>query len=108
MRASRRQLSPPSRPRRGPGSATSTIRPSPHSLPLLGALAAETQRVTLGPLVARVSLLPKPVLVHGLVTLHRVLEGRFVAGLGTGDSANRAENEAYGLGFGSVAERVSE
>jgi alkanesulfonate monooxygenase SsuD/methylene tetrahydromethanopterin reductase-like flavin-dependent oxidoreductase (luciferase family) len=83
-------------------------RPALHSLPLLGALATETAQVTLGPLVTRVSVLPNPVLVHGLVSLHRVLDGRFVAALGTGDSANRAENEAYGLGFGSVGERVGE
>ncbi|MDQ6927959.1 MAG: LLM class flavin-dependent oxidoreductase [Actinomycetota bacterium] len=83
-------------------------KPALHSLPLLGALGAETQRVTLGPLVTRVSVLPTTVLVHSLVTLHRMLDGRFVAGLGTGDSANRAENEGYGLGFGSVGERVGE
>ncbi|MDQ6909480.1 MAG: LLM class flavin-dependent oxidoreductase [Actinomycetota bacterium] len=83
-------------------------RPALHSLPLLGALAAETARVTLGPLVARVSVLPNPVLVHSLVTLHRMLGGRFVAGLGTGDSANREENEGYGLEFGTVAERVND
>ncbi|HUQ64159.1 MAG TPA: LLM class flavin-dependent oxidoreductase [Acidimicrobiales bacterium] len=83
-------------------------RPALHALPLLGALAAETNRVTLGPLVTRVSVLPAPALVHALVTLHRILDGRFVAGLGTGDSLNRAENEAYALGFGSVADRVQE
>ncbi len=83
-------------------------RPALHALPLLGALAAETARVTLGPLVSRVSVLPTPVLVHALVTLHRILDGRFVAGLGTGDSLNRAENEAYGLGFGTATERVQE
>ncbi|HEX8770870.1 MAG TPA: LLM class flavin-dependent oxidoreductase [Acidimicrobiales bacterium] len=83
-------------------------RPALYSLPLLGALAAETGSVTLGPLVTRVSVLPNPVLVHALVTLHRMLGDRFVAGLGTGDSANRAENEGYGLGFGSVGERVAD
>lgn len=83
-------------------------RPALHSLPLLGALAAATTRVTLGPLVARVSMLPNPVLVHGLTSLHRMLGARFVAALGSGDSANCEENVAYGLGFGSVAERVGE
>jgi alkanesulfonate monooxygenase SsuD/methylene tetrahydromethanopterin reductase-like flavin-dependent oxidoreductase (luciferase family) len=83
-------------------------RPALHAFPLLGALAAETTRVTLGTLVTRVSVLPNPVLVNAFATLHRMLDGRLVAGLGTGDSANRNENEAYGLGFGSVAERVQE
>jgi alkanesulfonate monooxygenase SsuD/methylene tetrahydromethanopterin reductase-like flavin-dependent oxidoreductase (luciferase family) len=35
-------------------------------------------------------------------------QGRFVAGLGTGDSGNRAENDAYGVPFLPVAERVAE
>ncbi len=82
-------------------------RPALHSLVLLGALAAETQRVTLGPLVARVGLLPDAVLVHSLSTLHRMLGPRLLVTLGTGDEGNRAENEAYGVGYPPVAERVA-
>jgi alkanesulfonate monooxygenase SsuD/methylene tetrahydromethanopterin reductase-like flavin-dependent oxidoreductase (luciferase family) len=74
-------------------------RPALHSLTLLGALAAETSRVTLATFTARVSLLPNAVLVHTLVTLYRMLGARFVAALGTGDRHNRDENEAYGVGF---------
>jgi alkanesulfonate monooxygenase SsuD/methylene tetrahydromethanopterin reductase-like flavin-dependent oxidoreductase (luciferase family) len=75
-------------------------RPALHSLTLLGALAAETSRVTLATFVARVSLLPDAVLVHTLHSLHRMLDGRrFIAGLGTGDRDNRDENVAYGVGF---------
>ncbi|MBV9412637.1 MAG: LLM class flavin-dependent oxidoreductase [Acidimicrobiia bacterium] len=73
--------------------------PALHSLTLLGALTAETSRVTLGTFVARVSLLPDAVLVHTLHSLYRMLEGRFIAGLGTGDRNNRDENVAYGVGF---------
>jgi alkanesulfonate monooxygenase SsuD/methylene tetrahydromethanopterin reductase-like flavin-dependent oxidoreductase (luciferase family) len=74
--------------------------PALHSLTLLGALAAETSRVTLATFVARVSLMPDAVLVHTLHSLHRVLDGRrFIAGLGTGDHNNREENLAYGVGF---------
>jgi hypothetical protein len=47
------------------------------------------------------------VLVHTLVTLHRMVEGRFIAALGTGDKANRPENEAYGVPYAPVAERVA-
>ena len=83
------------------------MRPALHSLTLLGALAAETERVTLGTLVARVGLVPVPVLVHGLVSLHRMTAGRFIAALGTGDSLNREENEAYGVPFAPVADRVA-
>jgi alkanesulfonate monooxygenase SsuD/methylene tetrahydromethanopterin reductase-like flavin-dependent oxidoreductase (luciferase family) len=83
------------------------MRPALHCLTLLGALAAETTTVTLGPLVARVGLVPDAVLVHGLVTLHRIAGDRLIAALGTGDSLNRDENRAYGRPFTPVAERLS-
>lgn len=83
------------------------VRPALHALTLLGALAAETRRVTLGSLVARVGLVPDALLVHQLVSLHRMVGDRLVAGLGTGDSANRAENEAYGIEFEPVEERLA-
>ena len=82
-------------------------RPALHSLTLLGALTAETSRVTLATFVARVSLLPDAVLVHTLHSLHRMVEGRrFIAGLGTGDRNNRDENVAYGVGFPSAEDRA--
>ncbi|HEX2043004.1 MAG TPA: LLM class flavin-dependent oxidoreductase [Acidimicrobiales bacterium] len=82
-------------------------RPALHSLALLGALAAETSRLTIGPLVARVGLLPDAVLVHALASLDRMVAPRLLVTLGTGDSANRDENEAYGVPFAPVAERVA-
>jgi alkanesulfonate monooxygenase SsuD/methylene tetrahydromethanopterin reductase-like flavin-dependent oxidoreductase (luciferase family) len=82
--------------------------PALQSRVLLGALAVETQRIVLGLLVARVSLLANAVLVHEMETLHRVLGDRLVVGLGTGDSLSRTENERIGVGFGSVARRVAE
>lgn len=83
------------------------MRPALHSLTLLGALAAETDTVVLGPLVARVGLVPDAVLVHSLVSLHRMLGDRLIAALGAGDSLNREENEAYGVPFRPVAERLA-
>lgn len=82
-------------------------RPALHSLALLGALAAETSRVTIGPLVARVGMMPDAVLVHALESLHRMVAPRLLVTLGTGDRANREENEAYGVAFAPVAERVA-
>jgi alkanesulfonate monooxygenase SsuD/methylene tetrahydromethanopterin reductase-like flavin-dependent oxidoreductase (luciferase family) len=82
-------------------------RPALHSLTLLGALAAETDRVALGTLVARVGLVPDAVLVHSLVTLHRMTGDRLIAALGTGDSLNREENDAYGVPFARAADRVA-
>lgn len=81
-------------------------RPALHSLTLLGALTAETERVTLGSFVARVSVLPDAVLVHTLLSLHRMAEGRFIAGLGTGDRFNKDENVAFGLAYPPAAERA--
>jgi len=83
------------------------MRPALHSLTLLGALAVETDRVVLGTLVARVGLVPDAVLAHSLVTLHRMTGGRLIAALGTGDSLNREENDAYGVPFAPVADRVA-
>jgi alkanesulfonate monooxygenase SsuD/methylene tetrahydromethanopterin reductase-like flavin-dependent oxidoreductase (luciferase family) len=82
-------------------------RPALHSTTLLGALTAETRRMTLGPLVARVGLVPDALLVNQLLTLRRMAGDRFVAAMGTGDSANKDENLAYGLPFAPVAERLA-
>jgi alkanesulfonate monooxygenase SsuD/methylene tetrahydromethanopterin reductase-like flavin-dependent oxidoreductase (luciferase family) len=46
--------------------------------------------------------------VHTLVSLHRMLDGRFIAGLGTGDRGNRDENVAYGVGFPPADVRAQE
>lgn len=82
-------------------------RPALHSTTLLGALASETSGIALGPLVARVGLVPDAVLVHQLVTLHRIVGDRLIAALGTGDSGNRHENEAYGIAFAPPADRLA-
>jgi alkanesulfonate monooxygenase SsuD/methylene tetrahydromethanopterin reductase-like flavin-dependent oxidoreductase (luciferase family) len=74
---------------------------------LLGAVAAETERMHVGPLVARATLRPPASLVAALDTVHRVSRGRLIAGLGAGDHQIRAENEAFGLGHGSMADRVA-
>jgi len=82
--------------------------PALQSRVLLGALAVETTRVVLGPLVARVSLLANAVLTHEMETLHRMLTDRLIVGLGTGDSLSRSENERAGVPFPSVADRVAD
>jgi alkanesulfonate monooxygenase SsuD/methylene tetrahydromethanopterin reductase-like flavin-dependent oxidoreductase (luciferase family) len=82
--------------------------PALQSRVLLGALAVETSRVVLGPLVARVSVLPNLVLTHEMETLHRMLGVRLIVALGTGDSLSRPENERAGVPFRPVAERVAD
>lgn len=67
------------------------------SYPLLGALVGATSSIHLGPLVARVGLLPDAVLVHSLASLGRMAGPRFIAGLGTGDKLSHGENDAFGV-----------
>ncbi len=86
--------------------ADGTERPALECTTLLGAVAAETSRVALGTLVARATLRPPATLGVALDTVQRVSGGRLIAAVGAGDSESRIENESYGLGFGSEAERV--
>lgn len=80
-------------------------RPALAAFPLLGALAAVTDRLMIGTLVARVGLVPDALLVHQFESLHRMVEGRLIAGLGTGDHLSRAENEAYRIPYPTATER---
>jgi len=81
-------------------------RPALSAIPLLAAMAATTARVHLGTLVCRVTLLPLPVLVEALATLDEIAGGRIIAGIGTGDSLTTPENDAYGLDFPPLEERL--
>jgi alkanesulfonate monooxygenase SsuD/methylene tetrahydromethanopterin reductase-like flavin-dependent oxidoreductase (luciferase family) len=74
-------------------------RPAISSGPLLGALAASTSTIHLGTLVARIGLLPDEVLIDVLCGVDALSGGRLVAGIGTGDTLSREENEAYGIPF---------
>jgi alkanesulfonate monooxygenase SsuD/methylene tetrahydromethanopterin reductase-like flavin-dependent oxidoreductase (luciferase family) len=82
-------------------------RPALECFALLGAVAAETTRVHVGTLVARATLRPPATLANSFVTAQRVSGGRLVAGIGAGDSQSRGEIEAYGIEFGSMADRVN-
>jgi alkanesulfonate monooxygenase SsuD/methylene tetrahydromethanopterin reductase-like flavin-dependent oxidoreductase (luciferase family) len=81
-------------------------RPALECLALLGAVAAETSRIHIGTLVARATLRPPATLANGLVSANRISNGRLIAGIGSGDSHSRAENEAFGLPFGTMDERL--
>lgn len=82
-------------------------RPALSAIPLLAAMATTTERIRLGPLASRVTLLPVPVLVDALATLDEVSGGRVIAGIGTGDRLTEPENEAYGLPFPPLKERLA-
>ena len=81
-------------------------RPALECFALLGAVAAETTRIQVGTLVARATLRPSATLANCFATAQRVSGGRLIAGIGTGDSQSRAENEAFGLDFGTMTDRV--
>lgn len=82
-------------------------KPAIQSTALLGALCAETSRMALGTLVARVGLVPDAVLVNVFLTVHRMIGDRLIAGVGTGDGLSKAENEAYGVPYESAATRLA-
>jgi alkanesulfonate monooxygenase SsuD/methylene tetrahydromethanopterin reductase-like flavin-dependent oxidoreductase (luciferase family) len=80
-------------------------RPALSCFVLLGAVAAATNRVALGPLVARIGLSPDDLLVAEVASLAAMAPGRVIAGIGTGDSQSRPENEAYGIEFAPAPTR---
>ena len=73
-------------------------RPALEGTTLLGAVAAETATVALGPLVARATLRPPATLAAALDTVARIADGRLIVTLGAGDSLSELENVSFGLG----------
>ncbi len=84
------------------------LRPALEAMALLGAVAEATARVSIGTLVLRSSMRPPASTAAAVGTAVRIAPGRVIAGVGAGDSESREENESFGLGFGSVEERVRE
>jgi alkanesulfonate monooxygenase SsuD/methylene tetrahydromethanopterin reductase-like flavin-dependent oxidoreductase (luciferase family) len=84
------------RPERGPWEAWT----------LLAALAAVTERVRLGPLVACASFHPPGLLAKMAATIAEVSGGRFVLGLGAG--WNETEYRAFGLPYDHRVSRFEE
>lgn len=84
------------RPERGPWEAWT----------LLAALAAATERVELGPLVACAGFHPPGLLAKMAATVQEISGGRFVLGLGAG--WNEPEFRAFGLPFDRRVSRFEE
>jgi alkanesulfonate monooxygenase SsuD/methylene tetrahydromethanopterin reductase-like flavin-dependent oxidoreductase (luciferase family) len=83
-------------------------RPALELFALMGAVAGVTHRIAIGSLVARATLRPPATLAHAFDTVARIAgPGRLLAAIGAGDAESREENETFGLGFGTVAERVA-
>jgi probable F420-dependent oxidoreductase len=72
----------------------------------LAALAAATERVRLGPLVACLAFHHPAVLAKQAATVHEVSEGRLVVGAGAG--WNRTEFDAFGIPFDHRVSRFEE
>jgi alkanesulfonate monooxygenase SsuD/methylene tetrahydromethanopterin reductase-like flavin-dependent oxidoreductase (luciferase family) len=73
---------------------------------ILAALAASTERVRLGPLVAATAFHPPGLLARMAATIDEVSGGRFVLGLGTG--WNEVEFRAFGIPFDYKVSRFEE
>ena len=73
---------------------------------MLAALAAATERVTLGPLVACAGFHPPAVLAKMAATIDEISDGRFVLGIGAG--WNRNEFDAFGIPFDRRVDRFEE
>ncbi|HET6550910.1 MAG TPA: LLM class flavin-dependent oxidoreductase, partial [Solirubrobacter sp.] len=73
---------------------------------LLAALAAATERVTLGPLVACLGFHPPGLIAKMAATVDEVSGGRFVLGVGAG--WNRREFDAFGLPYDRRVARFEE
>ena len=84
------------RPERGPWDAWTT----------LAALAAETERVRLGPLVACAAFHPPGILARMAASIDEASGGRFVFGIGAG--WNETEFRAFGIAFDERAARFEE
>lgn len=80
-------------------------RPSLSLYPVLGAVAAVTKEISVGPLVARIGLVPDEVVVASLESLHLLLGERLIAALGTGDKASEEEHLRYGIPYLGVKAR---
>jgi alkanesulfonate monooxygenase SsuD/methylene tetrahydromethanopterin reductase-like flavin-dependent oxidoreductase (luciferase family) len=73
---------------------------------MLAAIAAVTERVQLGPLVASTSFHSPAMLAKKAVTVDEISDGRLILGLGAG--WNQVEYDAYGFPFDRRASRFEE
>jgi alkanesulfonate monooxygenase SsuD/methylene tetrahydromethanopterin reductase-like flavin-dependent oxidoreductase (luciferase family) len=81
-------------------------RPSLEAFTVLAAVAATTERLTVGTLVARAVLRPAGLLAKLAAAVDGIGGGgRFVLGVGTGDPIDEPEHRAYGFPSLGVGER---
>jgi alkanesulfonate monooxygenase SsuD/methylene tetrahydromethanopterin reductase-like flavin-dependent oxidoreductase (luciferase family) len=71
-------------------------------------LATITERIQIGTLVTRSSLRHPAVLAKMAATVGEIAPGRVTVGIGSGDAASRAENEAFGIPYYASDERIDQ
>ncbi|MBI4261040.1 MAG: LLM class flavin-dependent oxidoreductase [Actinobacteria bacterium] len=80
-------------------------RPSLEAFATLGAVAAETGRLSVGTLVTRAQLRPAGLVAKMAATLDDMAGGRMILGVGTGDPIDLPEHETFGFTSLGVADR---
>jgi alkanesulfonate monooxygenase SsuD/methylene tetrahydromethanopterin reductase-like flavin-dependent oxidoreductase (luciferase family) len=86
---------------------TSPARPSLETFTMLSAIAASTERIAVGTLVARAVIRPAGLLAKMAASIDSLSEGRMILAIGSGDRIDEPEHEAFGLPQPGLAERRS-
>jgi alkanesulfonate monooxygenase SsuD/methylene tetrahydromethanopterin reductase-like flavin-dependent oxidoreductase (luciferase family) len=84
---------------------TSPARPSLEAFTMLSAIAATTERIAVGTLVARAVIRPAGMLAKMAASIDDLSGGRMIVGIGSGDRIDEPEHQAFGLPQPSLAER---
>jgi alkanesulfonate monooxygenase SsuD/methylene tetrahydromethanopterin reductase-like flavin-dependent oxidoreductase (luciferase family) len=71
----------------------------------LAAIAATTERVSIGTLVARASLRPAGMLAKLAASVHELSRGRLILTIGTGDELSKREHDAFGIPYLGARDR---
>lgn len=82
-------------------------RPALEAFTLLAAVSALHPELTVGTLVARVTLRPPGLLAKEAAALDAMADGGAILALGAGDRASRPEHETFGFPFPAVGERLT-
>ncbi|MFL5767297.1 MAG: LLM class flavin-dependent oxidoreductase [Actinomycetota bacterium] len=84
---------------------TSPARPSLEAFTTLSAVAASTERITVGTLVARAVIRPAGLLAKMAASIDTASGDRMILAIGSGDSVDEPEHRAFGLPQPDLPER---
>jgi alkanesulfonate monooxygenase SsuD/methylene tetrahydromethanopterin reductase-like flavin-dependent oxidoreductase (luciferase family) len=84
---------------------TSPARPSLEAFTTLSAVAATTERISVGTLVARAVIRPAGLLAKIAASIDTASGGRMILAIGSGDKIDEPEHRAFGLPQPGLAER---